>query len=64
MYQNLRADAETIVRTAIAAVLPDEAVRRALKGPAGCCWWPPAKPPGPWPAPPSRPLAAWMPGWW
>ena len=32
MYQNLRADAETIVRSAIAAVLPDEAVRRALKG--------------------------------
>ena len=32
MYQNLRADAETIVRAAIAAVLPDEAVRRALKG--------------------------------
>ncbi len=32
MYQNLRADAETIVRAAIAAVLPDEAVRRALEG--------------------------------
>ena len=32
MYQDLRADAETIVRTAIAAVLPDEAVRRALEG--------------------------------
>ena len=32
MYQNLRADVETIVRAAIAAVLPDEAVRRALEG--------------------------------
>ena len=32
MYQNLRADAESIVRAAIAAVLPDEAVRRALEG--------------------------------
>ena len=32
MYQNLRADVESIVRAAIAAVLPDEAVRRALEG--------------------------------
>ena len=30
MDQTLRADAEAIVRDAIAAVLPDEAVRRAL----------------------------------
>ena len=32
MHKNLRADAESIVRAAIAAVLPDEAVRRALEG--------------------------------
>ena len=32
MDQKLRQDADAIIRTAIAAVLPDEAVRRALKG--------------------------------
>ena len=32
MDQKLRQDAEAIIRAAIAAVLPDEAVRRALKG--------------------------------
>ena len=32
MNQKLRDDAETIVRAAIAAVLPDEAVKRALRG--------------------------------
>ena len=32
MNQKLRQDADAIIRAAIAAVLPDEAVRRALKG--------------------------------
>jgi len=32
MQNNLRADANTIIRKAIGAVLPDEAVRRALNG--------------------------------
>ena len=32
MDQKLRQDADAIIRAAIAAVLPDEAVRRALKG--------------------------------
>ena len=49
MNTTLRAQAETIVTASIHAVLPDEAVRRALQGfaPAGR-----ARPPGRWPMPP------------
>ena len=55
MNTTLRAQAETIVTASIHAVLPDEAVRRALQGfaPAGRVFWQPrARPPGRWPMPP------------
>ena len=61
---NLRADAEKIITRAIAAVLPDAAVERALKGKtflgrvylvaAGCFWQPQARPRGRWRTPPAR----------
>ena len=50
MNTTLRAQAETIVTASIHAVLPDEAVRRALQG--GCFWSRQARPPGRWPMPP------------
>ena len=51
MNTTLRAQAETIVTASIHAVLPDEAVRRALQGfaPAGRVF---LVPPGRWPMPP------------
>lgn len=51
--ETLRRDADAIIRASLNAVLPDEAVRRALKNSgrraAGCCWWLPVRQHGRWP---------------
>ena len=59
---NLRADAEKIITRAIAAVLPDAAVERALKGKTflgrvylvASALWPSERPRGRWRTPPAR----------
>ena len=52
--ETLRRDADAIIRASLNAVLPDEAVRRALekisgRRAAGCCWWLPVRQHGRWP---------------
>ena len=50
MDRTLREDADAIIASSLKAVLPDEAVRRALAqfrpGGAECCWWQRARLPG------------------
>ena len=62
MEKTLRSCADQIVEASIRAVLPDEAVRRALKDfhrKGARCWWPPEKPHGRWH---MLPLPCW--GMW
>ena len=59
MDQKLRGDADRIISASLGAVLPDEAVRRALEDfrPAG-------RRRGGWPGPRWTPWAMWTAAWW
>ena len=68
MNAALRRDADVILRSSLNAVLPDEAVRRALrdlrpgKGP-GAFWWRRARRPGRWHTRRLKRWAGWMAAW-
>ena len=47
--ETLRRDADAIIRASLNAVLPDEAVRRALKNFRPQGWWLPVRQHGRWP---------------
>ena len=66
--ETLRRDADAIIRASLNAVLPDEAVRRALKAfpaarAAGCCWWQRVRPHGRWHTRRWKRWAVWTAAW-
>ena len=67
MNSTLREDADAIIRASLNAVLPDEAVRRALEafrpGKGGCFWWRRARLRGRWHTQRWRCWAGWTAAW-
>ena len=67
MNPTLRKDADAIIASSLNAVLPDEAVRRALKAfaprAAGCCWSQRARPHGRWHTRRWKRWAVWTAAW-